>query len=211
MKMHEILSLIKTLGFAPNSVLDVGASNGQWSKGACKLFPDAHYYLIEPQSQWAERLQKNSSSFPNWSTYQIAAGNLNEKRQLSIGSDKYAASFSYRVEKSETVTVVRLDDLASQENWRLPDLVKMDLQGWERQAIEGCPRIVENAQILVLELGFQAGTLLWETVAWMAERFQKVPFDMTDVLRRPFDNSAGQVDVFFIDRDHPLRDAKPWK
>ena len=42
-------SVLKSQGFAPKHIIDVGANHGLWTREALKYFPDAHYTLVEPQ------------------------------------------------------------------------------------------------------------------------------------------------------------------
>src|SRR5260370_33318095 len=46
---HKRLQTVREYGFGPTSVLDIGASNGVWSGTCAMIFPEADYFLVEPQ------------------------------------------------------------------------------------------------------------------------------------------------------------------
>ena len=47
--------LLKSFGFAPRHIWDVGANRGDWTRTAIRYFPDSEYTLLEPQ----DNLKKN--------------------------------------------------------------------------------------------------------------------------------------------------------
>ena len=47
----QLMYRLKSLGFTPHTVLDVGANNGEWSKLVSSIYSGAFFTLIEPQEE----------------------------------------------------------------------------------------------------------------------------------------------------------------
>lgn len=62
-------------GLEINTVIDVGASNGSWSRICMKYLPNAQYLLIEAQEPHLDGLVKFKSEFKNSDYILAAAGN----------------------------------------------------------------------------------------------------------------------------------------
>jgi len=55
----------------------------------------------------------------------------------------------------EKVKVVRLDDFVKENDLPLPNVVKMDVQGYEDQVILGATRILQKVECIMIEMSFQ--------------------------------------------------------
>ena len=49
--LNTIFTNLKTAGFNPKHIVDVGANHGTWTRETIKYFPEPFYTLIEPQNQ----------------------------------------------------------------------------------------------------------------------------------------------------------------
>jgi hypothetical protein len=56
---------MRSNGFSPRTIVDVGAYEGEWTKTANSIYPDAHVLMIEPQTDKASRLEAISSRYQN--------------------------------------------------------------------------------------------------------------------------------------------------
>src|SRR5262249_53891537 len=83
---------VKSRGFVPKHIVDVGANHGIWSRTALKYFPEAYYTLIEPEA-W---LQKDSNDIlargkAKW----ISAGAGDKPGTLPLWADKHDVSSTF--------------------------------------------------------------------------------------------------------------------
>src|SRR5262245_20725201 len=62
-----------------NTVIDVGASNGMWSKLCLRYFPDSDYFLIEAQEPHRKALEDFAASHPKVRFVMAAAANREGK------------------------------------------------------------------------------------------------------------------------------------
>lgn len=133
--------------------LDLGANIGYFSllmAQKCR-----RVYAFEP-SQYTFELLKNNikiNHYINIIPEKAAVGKRNGHAILShnstdIGSNSFVPQGS-RESKRERVNVIRLDDYF--KDMPKPDIIKMDIEGWEEEAILGGKNVFKNAKFIVFE------------------------------------------------------------
>jgi len=147
--------LIKNISSKPrvniNTVYDVGARFGNWSKTTSKLIPDAEFILFEATEKCTPQL--DSKGF----TYFIGALSSEEKTVQFY--ERGTAGDSYYMEKTKfyddvapkNVITKTLDGLNEQHNLPSPDFIKIDTQGSELDILEGGKQCLTSASICYLE------------------------------------------------------------
>src|SRR5215471_10476621 len=50
-KITSFLEDVRTRGFRPTGILDVGANRGDWTRMALSIYPSARVVMIEPQDE----------------------------------------------------------------------------------------------------------------------------------------------------------------
>jgi FkbM family methyltransferase len=218
--MRTFLEFVRGLGFEPDFVVDVGANRGEWTEMAKELFPAAAVLMIEPQPEMRAALDSLCRRLPGTSWVEVAAGARDETRIQTLWQDTQGSSFLPRPDPARLATgeqrpapVRRLDDLLAERGGRVPDLVKLDVQGFELEVLAGCPSIFGRTELFVLEcslFAFLDGLpLLSEVVGFMAERGYEL-YDVAGRIRRPVDGALGQLDLAFARRSGFLRRHDLW-
>jgi len=208
--MDSCLAGLRDRGFAPRVVLDVGASDGSWTRLAMRLWPDASYHLFEPLAHWTTTLGALAEQ-PTVHYHQVALSNRDGTAPIGVTPDLYGSSLAYGGATSEDVRLARLDSLAASIDGPV-DLVKIDVQGHEPEVIAG-GRAIREAAVVILETYFfrfaDSMRLFRETMNLMHDcGFE--PYEILDQLRRPRDGAVGQCDVCFVRADHALRASRSW-
>lgn len=204
-------------GFQPEIVLDLGAAKGYWSEYAQSFFPKATFYMVDPLQESEAHLKQLCESSDRFHYLLCAVGDRTDKLLMNVTTDLDGSSllsFNRPPEPQDRVVdICRVDDLLAEGKLKPPQLVKMDLQGYELKALEGGKRLFETAEVFILETSLfefmPDQPLVHEVVAYMAER-NYVVFDIAGHLRRPYENDLGQVDFVFVKRDSPLRASNRW-
>jgi hypothetical protein len=108
---------------------------------------------------------------------------------------------------------VTIDSLVEQGAIVMPDLVKLDVQGFELEALKGATRLFGPVEAFILETSLfrfmPRIPLLHEVVAFMADRHYYA-YDFGGWLRRPYDRAVGQTDICFAREKGVLRATDRW-
>lgn len=207
---EEFVSKLVKAGVSINIIFDVGASNGWWSAEVSKAAPEARFELFEPldSPQYAEVLANVLAQHPQFRMHRIALGSENTTLRLNIYASHDGNSLidsDWEGVKDKTpVPVRRLDDYIRERGLSQPDIIKMDVQGFELNALKGGEQTCRNTKALILETWLYPGygpttPLLHELIAWLAERnFSVVAFG--DAYVAP-DLKLTCVDAFFVRQD----------
>ncbi len=219
--MKALLEDLRQRGLRPRSVLDVGANLGNWSRMAKTIFPEADCFLIEPQIECQRALESFCAAYPGSRHLLVGAGAGNASLALTIWDDLVGSSFLppeaphlKEAGKQRIVPVVTIDSLIGEGVMPDPQLVKLDVQGYELEVLRGAERLFESVEAFILETSlfvFMDGMPLFhEVIAFMADRHYLV-YDFPGFLRRPHDGALGQVDVCFVKRGGMLRLSDSWE
>lgn len=148
-------------------ILDVGANIGQYAKFIRELGYSRKIVSFEPLSSAYSQLQVVSSKDPLWEIAPRAAiGNEEAEIAINISANSQSSSVLNMLESHvnaaptsvycgiETVKLCRLDSIAQpyiQEDTK-SIFLKIDVQGFEKQAIEGAKQILAKVNGVQIEL-----------------------------------------------------------
>lgn len=221
--MYSILRDLKERGLRCTHIMDVGANKTSWSRMAKEFYPEATFCLIEPQVEMEEGLQQFSHDFPGDQYYLAGAGSKKETLLLTVYDDLAGSSFLPNADpqlkekgKQREIEIITLDDIISKSNFEIPQLVKLDIQGFELEALRGATSLFGKTEVFILEVSlfaFGSGKKMpefAEVIRFMHDRGY-VAYDFPGFLRRPLDKALGQCDVCFVKENGFLRESHHWK
>ena len=203
--MAQGLELLSLYGFNIKTVLDVGASNGSWSKECLKFFPKSNYVLFEPQPIHNDALNLFVKSNEQVRVIKKAVG-ASEGYTFFDASDEFggALASSGVDDNAIKVEMTTLDASVFQLQVAPSYLIKLDTHGFERSILQGAGSVIDKTEILIIEAYNYRITdeafLFWELCAYLADKGFR-PVDLVDVLHRQYDNSLWQMDLLFIKDD----------
>jgi FkbM family methyltransferase len=209
------LRRMRVRGLNPRVVLDVGAAHGDWTKSCQRIFPDAHFVMLEPLPDYEAELsalvrQGRVEYIP------AAAGRTEDTLSLLVPDDPGGSSFlpasrkgdSY-FKRSVTVPVLPLSSLDIPSG---PTVLKLDVQGFELEAIAGAEPILDQVEVIIAECSlypFQQGIpLIHEVVDRVVELGYRI-YDAADELRWP-SGTLAQLDLVFVSGNSQVRDPVQW-
>ncbi|MEO8210495.1 MAG: FkbM family methyltransferase [bacterium] len=216
-----LLEDISDRGVKFKYILDVGANLGEWTRMAKEVFPESLIYMIEPLSEMESNLNKVSEDFPGTKYFPVGAGSKIENHVMTTWSNDLAGAnclvqeneYLKSINKQRIIPIITIDSLIDNGEIEMPELVKMDIQGFELEALKGATKLFGNTEVFILEASlfeFTAGNpILSEVVIFMAEKGYEI-YDFPGFLRRPFDGALGQIDVCFAKRNGLLRSSNAW-
>jgi FkbM family methyltransferase len=176
---RRALLRLKAAGFEPATVYDIGAYRGGWTRLAAEIFPAATFILFEANGDNAVHLQSTGRRhFIVTVSDEDGSGTLFLPRTADTsGASLYVENSAHyaggnRVERA--VATARLDTLVARHDLPPPDLIKLDVQGAELDAIAGGAGAVAQCRALIAELSLasynQGGPLIAEAMAAIARR-----------------------------------------
>ena len=217
--MNAALSHLMAKGFRPKVVLDIGAAKGYWSEIAqYRFFSDADYYMIDPLQQSEEHLRELAHRSPRFHYLLMAIGSQPGKLQINVGQNPDASSLlsfgANATPHHQEVVVETIDRLIEQRKVPPPEMVKIDVQGFEMEVLKGAAKMFETAEVIIIEVNlyeFMSETpLVDKVVTHMAEKGYRI-FDIAGTLRRPYQNDLAQMDLVFVKNGSALVRSNKWK
>jgi FkbM family methyltransferase len=189
-------------GININTVIDVGASDGSWTRDCLKILPSADYLLIEAQEPHKLELDNLKKENDKVNYILAAAGNRDGVIYFdNSGLFGGLASESKLERNCIEVPVIRIDNEIQKQNMEGPYLIKLDTHGFEVPILEGASNILEQAELVIIETYNYQLTKDSLKFYQMCEYMDKkgfYPIEMVDFMLRKYDNSFWQMDTFFI-------------
>ncbi|AQG79004.1 hypothetical protein AWR27_06500 [Spirosoma montaniterrae] len=195
------------------TVFDIGANIGQAALVLSQVFPNATIHSFEPLPDCYETLSKLTSKLPNLVTYNLALGNYNgdapfERNQHTVSSSMltmasvHVANFpETAISTTVTVPVMQLDEAAKSMTIKRNLLVKIDVQGYEMQVIEGGRNTLREATIVIAETSFvpmYEGQALFCDIVDAMQSLGFYYAGAFDQLHSPRDGRLLQQDAIFL-------------
>lgn len=158
----DMVTTFKSLLTANSVCVDVGANEGYFSVIASRIVgPGGRVVAVEPQSRVLPILDKNIklNRADNIKVHQVVISDENGTAEIHLEPDNNTGSSGlyrttrYRV-PSETVGMITLSALLDQNGIDGVDLMKMDIEGGEYEAILGSREVFKSRRVrrLALEL-----------------------------------------------------------
>ncbi|HKT88921.1 MAG TPA: FkbM family methyltransferase [Candidatus Sulfotelmatobacter sp.] len=130
-------------------VWDVGANVGYYTERLSRLA--SHVIAFEPVPENYSQIE--SRMLPNVQCCQTALGDVTGEVTMSVnGPFSSIASATHAEIPTQSVAIARGDDLTS---LRPPSVVKIDVEGYELEVIQGMHRILRGVRALFVEVHFQ--------------------------------------------------------
>lgn len=204
-------SRLRTQGFRPGGIIDIGAHEGHWTKQIKGVFPEPPVLMIEARREQEPVLQQVCVSLPGVS-YAIALLGQESKEAVSFHVSGTGSSiFAERSDADRTLCSLpmqTLDDVvAGAEGLLAPLFLKLDVQGAELECLRGAPAVFDKTEVLQLEVALlnynESAPLVAEVIAFMAQK-RFLMFDIAGFVR-PNGRDLVQIDVIFVKKDSKLR------
>ncbi len=207
------LRQLKRFGFSPKHVLDVGAFEGEWALACLDIFPEAFITCIEPQDRQQPRLQALASRIHKMQVIQTLLGDSSRAQVPFMDVGSGSSILQSAEETSSTKPMTTIDALVQSGRCMAPDLIKLDVQGYEIRVLEGWTIGFDRCEVIQCEISLlplvPGGPLLHELVGYL-ERRGFVMFDVTELIRSPSDGAVWQLDALFCRVDSRLRRERVW-
>lgn len=148
------------------SVIDIGANEGQFARHIHTVIPEAKIYSFEPLKEPFKKLEALKDSISNFKCFNTALGN--DTNKIDIWKSSFSPSSSMlsmeQLHKNiypksaeltkESVDLDKLDNFKSKLDISGKYLIKIDVQGFEKEVIAGGKETIGKATLLLVETSF---------------------------------------------------------
>lgn len=160
----RLLDSLRSQNF--NLVVDVGANRGQFALIAREYFPSAKIISFEPLGEPAALFRRVFSSDNRVVLNEMAIGPEEKEMIIHVSRADDSSSllpisalqtslFPGTAEKEvRTVQVKQLDAILDVKDIKSPALLKIDVQGFERDVLEGCKSLLASFSYIYVECSF---------------------------------------------------------
>jgi len=147
-------------------VFDCGTNRGQILDKIIQCFSKAKYYCFEPILELVFFLKDKYKGNNNIIVENFAVG-ASDSEEVKFNVNKYDETSSIlkpsefmkerkimHAEKEIEVMMRRIDKYCEERNIAKIDLIKMDLQGYELEALKGCGDFLSKIEVIYAEVNF---------------------------------------------------------
>ena len=140
----------------PRTIVDAGANIGLTSVFFANRFPQARIFAIEPEASNFEMLKKNAGAYPN--IVCIHAALWKESIPLDLtnpGTGNWGfQTKEHRADESTAGIVpgITLDQLMQSHGYDAIDVLKVDIEGAEKEVFEASASWIDRIGAIIIEL-----------------------------------------------------------
>lgn len=212
--MHTRLSNLESAGFVVTSAIDGGSYHGDWAREVWKFWPKVPILLVEPQPACRKLLESLALSAPGSIVAQCALGAHEGTVEFSLAeTNSGIRRMDDGAADSVQVAMSTLDTLCGEWIGMKPNFLKLDLQGYELNALKGATKCIAQMEVILLEVSIiRIGEVpnFSEVDQFMISQGFRV-YDVIPQYYRPLDGALWQMDVFFVRNDSSLVSSREWQ
>ena len=158
----DYLKKLKKENLNPKIIYDIGACVLHWYREAVEVWPNSTYFVFDANKNCEFLYKKYKLS----NHLGVLSKDDNEEVDFYL-NDYYPGGCSYYRENKDIngpaeriytdshkikMSTSKLDTIVSKNNWPLPNLMKLDVQGAELDIILGSSNCVQHCDDIILEL-----------------------------------------------------------
>jgi FkbM family methyltransferase len=188
------------------TVIDIGASDGRWSKALMRHLPTARYLLVEAQTAHREGLKGLCKQIPTCEYILAAAGEQPGEIYFDASDPFGGQASSVKRPDDILVPVTTIDHEVYTHSLAGPILLKFDTHGFELPILRGAVKTLENTEVIVMECyNFRIAdeALIFYEMCEHLGTLGFRPIDFFDPIHRPHDGCFWQCDIVFARAERP--------
>ena len=156
--------LLQSLGC--RHVVDIGANCGQFALISRKCFPDARIDSFEPLAEPADRFESVFARDGNVHLHRLAIGGMMGEAAIHVSKRDDSSSLLPITEKqtllfpgteereTRTICIAPLESVLTELDIYKPAMLKLDVQGYELEALRGCESVLSCFSYVYCECSF---------------------------------------------------------
>ncbi len=150
----EVYKMPDGLIDAPKLIIDLGANVGFTCIYYALHYPNAEIIAVEPQIHNFHQMEKNTAHFKNITKINIVISDYDKRVSLSDAELSYNYKISETQFKDETVEAISVERLMDIYNINHIDLIKIDIEGEERNILKHNNKWLGNVSSIIIEIHY---------------------------------------------------------
>ena len=196
-----------------STVIDIGANRGQFALAARKCAPKARIVSFEPLNAAAATFRDVFRQDTGTVLHQAAIGPQEGNTTLHVSAADDSSSL-LRISsmqehqfpgtqeiRTEIIKVGRLSDYVKPEQVLPPAMLKLDVQGYELEALRGCEDLLGRFSYVYVECSFVelyiGQALVDEIIAWLRDR----GWCLSGIYNMTYDRDGRSIQADFLVRE----------
>ncbi len=213
--LRPFFALLKSFGFAPKHIMDIGANHGRWTREAINFFPDARYTLVEPQDNLKINIQDLLERGCKIQWINAGASDRSGILRFTIANRDDSSTFVLTAAQARAgglqqtaIPVKTVNEIAASAGGDLPDMVKIDAEGLDLKVLAGASELMGKTDVFLVEAMVCAGyeNSAAKVIHFMAGAGYRL-VDITDLNRSLKHGVLWVCEMAFLRNDCPLFDA----
>tara|TARA_B100001123_G_scaffold409357_1_gene503416 strand:+ start:374 stop:1129 length:756 start_codon:yes stop_codon:yes gene_type:complete len=210
-----ILNLLKTKGFTPKYIIDVGCGYGQWTKKLFKFYPSSNYLLFDADKNNKKKLDilKKNNNMLDYKICLLSNDNKTYKfYNMGYGSSIFEEQTSHKREVEEIISTTLDEEIPAELKKYSNNLIKLDVQGAELMILDGLKDSINLFEVIILEVSLhnynKNSPLFNDVIKYMNDKNFKL-YDLFDLKRLGSNDSfLVQFDCVFARNNSELLNVK---
>ena len=203
-----LFPMLKRFGFSPKHIVDVGANHGNWTRTSLQYFPEAQYTLLEPQQELMVHIQDLLAAGRAIRWINAGASDKSGTLPFFLAKRDDSSSFvgaSAGSSGSISMQVWSLDDLLAKYELPVPEMVKIDAEGFDLKVMQGAKTLLGKTEVFLLEASVLCPyeNSVAAALQFMGEHGYHL-IDITEINRSPKDNVLWLTELVFLRNGSPL-------
>lgn len=211
--LHAFFPLLRSLGFSPRHIVDVGANHGHWTRTAIRYFPAAQYTLVEPQDRLKIHVQDLLSTGLKITWINAGAGDAPGTFPFTISHRDDSSTFALDAEQARAagqqqvlLPIRTLNEIVRSAGAPTPDMVKIDAEGLDLKVLAGASDLLGVTDVFLVEacICSNGGPNTAAAVIDFMNRAGYRLIDITDLNRSPAHQVLWLAEFAFLREGSPL-------
>lgn len=150
----ESVKYLEGMSIKPRVIYDIGSCVLHWERHARRIWPDSDIYLFEANRDVKKLYDRTKQKYH----LGVLTDTDNKavkfyKDPMNLGGNSYYKENTVHYNETHAVHEIgkTLDTIVSENNWPLPELMKLDVQGAEIDILKGAQKCIQNCSDIILE------------------------------------------------------------
>jgi len=180
-------------------IVDAGACVGNFTLAANIFYKNATIYSIEPVKETFRLLESNTKCYQNIHNFNIGVGENNEVKTIYFSKEEKDRSSFYKDNiskgvdaQTEEIVVKTLDTLFNEQKITRVDILKIDVEGFEKEVIDGLGSKISAVQNIIIEIHLSKNK---HNFAYINSYLDKNGFVLSK-FGKTWETEGGSIDLF---------------